>query len=563
MDSTLQAAIDDAVSRVMASAQAAFPRQMTSDGFGLVLRNPTDTSMLTDEFPRYEETEDNHLIRAYDKAISLFTDECRRQRTKVCVRLNASIPFHQLPPELLGDILALAVVEESWVKDLTRLTAVSSFWRQLVESTPRFWTYIENVYDPEIAKMFISRSQCAPLTISFTHPNRDLPTKFDNFVGSIVQHCDRFESLVLQPWLPTKLGLQLFRQGPFPHLKRLSIREYKPLAPVFLPVAPSLRSLCLNQVEMDWALPPSPTLSHLELAWIHNPPPVHTFLAFLSALPILEKISLGWEGTAQVDEGPHDPIHLAHLHTIVMGKSGLVPRAIANAMLTKIEGATYRRLDLSNVPLDVLHAGAPALDEIWGNCNYVEVETHYYSGPPTVNITTHPITGQSVLSLTTKSGSAQLLSQLEETLSWVSLSSPSAAIKLRVGRCGRLPPFIHFGQIDPLIVPASTLQACPRLTSLELGDNVKMDDGFAYLAEPKQDDANNWSWPCPGLEEIDISAWKGFVDGLSKLIQSRWRVSNDPEGTIPRKRLKRFILPPRVKSEVMDALKDGADTYIQ
>lgn len=495
---------------------------------------------------------------AYDQAILLFTREYRRQRAKACERRNAGVPLHQLPLELLVEILLLSVSESSWRKEISLFGSVCGFGKTIVDTSPRFWAYIDLIYGPDITKYFLCNSKSVPLTVTLVTIPSESVDLFPQLVAPLFPHTHRIKSLELETRTRSESIIRLI-SSPFPALRNLAVHILEDESPsslqFTLPAAiPALQSLSLVNTRLHWAPIPSPNLRYIELVELPNSPSVPIFLDILSNLPLLESVTLrSWdrvreEGASQVQQ---QAVHLPHLKTLILAR---IPHAITRAMLANVVGATYRRFEVADTPLDLLLNGTVVLEPFWAEFEAIQVlafadrrraqATNYIISRPILQDTHSPS-----FKIDIQVHPPQWGRQLEETLQWLSAMS-STAIQLKVGE--HLSSFDDYFMADylnpdhsaPLTLSASVASSCPSVISFEVGSKVNVDEILDYLSEPDQDEAGTRSWRWPNLEVFNLKSWSGDQDKLKRLGKARWEVPGDvAENGLVRSQLKQLVLP--------------------
>lgn len=244
-------------------------------------------------------------------------------------------------------------------------------------------------------------------------------------------------------------------------------------------------------------------------------------------------------------------VHLRNLRNLMLEG---VPRLITRAVLTAVKAARYREVEADDVRLDELQSSSASFVAIWERFQSIVVEARHrevWLVESSLNSRRVPILSRFRVKI--KSPSSHIPLPLEETLRWVSTLSPSTpSIRLSI-----LPS-------NPLVVTASILQACPGLSYLRLEQEVLMDAAFGYLSRPIKTDAGRWSWPCPGLEEVNIKKWRGSELKLLALARARWEEPGGyGEGVVPRKRLRTLLVPRHLKLDrlISDVLQNCAHNY--
>ncbi|KDR78756.1 hypothetical protein GALMADRAFT_137766 [Galerina marginata CBS 339.88] len=235
--------------------------------------------------------------RIFETKIAL--EKMLKRHTELRARMNRSHNpiIHRLPPELPSYIFELCVPinspSTSSMIDIELcapliIGAVCRGWRQIAWSTPRIWTFISILLEPqkfpvryELAREWLNRSGQLPLTIHITAPatiSPSLDSHFGPMIEFINQHSSRWKelhltvpprfvsrfcgdsggapvlhTLKLQYMLPNLLSSRDIPENPF------SLKHGKPM-----PSNVSISKFCSRGVDIEWGY-----ITHLSLGSIN------------------------------------------------------------------------------------------------------------------------------------------------------------------------------------------------------------------------------------------------------------------------------------------------------
>lgn len=167
------------------------------------------------------------------------------------------VPISGLPPELLSLIISLSLpmmnpMHEKWqyrecwryMAGVYKLRCVSAIWRDLIDTTPSFWTLISLSWPQEIVKTALTRSATSPIIIQ--HFPLELPAHADwstrsrEFLRLVHPHRSRWIAAILA--IPMRHLSELF-DAPTPRLHTLKLSltggSPRPLNPELLSLTPT------------------------------------------------------------------------------------------------------------------------------------------------------------------------------------------------------------------------------------------------------------------------------------------------------------------------------------
>lgn len=268
--------------------------------------------------------------QAYDRAIQLFTEECRRQQCDLNERSNATVRFNRLPVEISARILFLVFCGSKFV--LQRLLQVARYWRKLIHAAPRFWAKIANHDHPAVTSAFLRNSKSVPLSIFLC--SSGIP--FDNFFDLLYPHTSRLHTFDIR-CVATHPGLDILLST-LPSLRRLSIEGD------FLALLPSTMT------------PPSPILSlrHLTLVEVQSWC-LAKLVDWLTSLLELRSIQFhDWRRTPEAMEAvlPESPRRVVSLPQLESVEVEYVPSSVSRALMASVVPTGLRRLEFDNLHPD-------------------------------------------------------------------------------------------------------------------------------------------------------------------------------------------------------------------
>ncbi|KAG8989313.1 hypothetical protein FRB94_014484 [Tulasnella sp. JGI-2019a] len=141
-------------------------------------------------------------IHALDACFDKFTTETHQIIANRRRSYNASLPIHQLPQELMSEILTLAIISQgeeytitglSYMQGLQNFASVSSAWARLIKDTPSFWTKVSDEYPPPLLHQTLLRPRGHLLDVKVT--NKIEATSIDLFISLVSDHIHRWRSV--------------------------------------------------------------------------------------------------------------------------------------------------------------------------------------------------------------------------------------------------------------------------------------------------------------------------------------------------------------------------------
>ena len=180
--------------------------------------------------------------------------------------------IHELPPEILLDIIVETVKETRWSSYYDRLYSlmlVCSGWASLIKSTPKLW-YLVDKDRPDRIPLVLRRSN--PMSLTIEHHKMGFRPDLDD---ALFQECQRWESIWIKQSSEDSEGdlPRRLKTSSLPIMKTLQVTgkaQWKPLWNLFGPHAPKLESLRLIRCSLPYDSPVFDNLRTLELAKVGN-----------------------------------------------------------------------------------------------------------------------------------------------------------------------------------------------------------------------------------------------------------------------------------------------------
>ncbi|KAG8893862.1 hypothetical protein FRC01_013301, partial [Tulasnella sp. 417] len=203
---------------------------------------------------------------------------------------NAQAPIHRLPPELLAEIMVYTIDWMYWgTWQLRILATVSTYWRDIILSSPRCWSVLDGLHEPQEWKAVLAHNPAGFIDLrcaAFSHE------RVDEFVPLAVAEAPRTGTLTL--WVDDENDLMERVFGvPFPALRDLLVHNSatdQKLIPS-LGEGVNLRHVELYRTGMRWDEPRLTNLTTLCLAALIGGVPTASQLhTLLSCSPNLERL---------------------------------------------------------------------------------------------------------------------------------------------------------------------------------------------------------------------------------------------------------------------------------
>ncbi|KAG8959417.1 hypothetical protein FRC00_001637 [Tulasnella sp. 408] len=100
---------------------------------------------------------------------------------------NAQAPIHRLPPELLAEIMVYTIDWMYWgTWQLRILSMVSTYWRDIILSSPRCWSVLDGLHEPEEWKAVLAHNPAGTIDLRGSTENGHSHTLGDKTANSII-----------------------------------------------------------------------------------------------------------------------------------------------------------------------------------------------------------------------------------------------------------------------------------------------------------------------------------------------------------------------------------------
>lgn len=212
---------------------------------------------------------------------------------------NCFIPLHQFPIEVLMKIIHFSLdTEVDYYDDLTSRRLICSYWKEIIDVHPRFWSVLHNDMTHSQVRMCLGRSEAAPLAVYYVR--EDTMSEQDvTFILATTLHVDR--------WEIHKIVVNTFGGARWPYLEQAAprLRELcitvgaSPHEPwqaptnLFSGEAPFLQDVELRGFPIFWNTGVLNSLHSLALSNIGEPgPTVQELVDILVASPALKTLKL-------------------------------------------------------------------------------------------------------------------------------------------------------------------------------------------------------------------------------------------------------------------------------
>ncbi|KAG8910259.1 hypothetical protein FRC01_006430 [Tulasnella sp. 417] len=229
---------------------------------------------------------------------------CTRQTQEAIGRLNhrrnSFLPIHQLPLEILGRSIYLAIYFdlEPFSKRLSTLSTVCKRWHEVIQSLPRFWSVLDCRTRPSTLQHILSRSMNTPLLVNCDA--RHHPANVGWFLDTVLPHSARWESLYYCGSANSLGEVATVFESPTPTLSDFYVyntdfeqAKQGVAQPLFhLSEGRNLRDVHLRAAVLSCDSPRMTDLRSLQLTWLSSPPSVADLSACLLQSPRLDSLVL-------------------------------------------------------------------------------------------------------------------------------------------------------------------------------------------------------------------------------------------------------------------------------
>ncbi|KAG8908041.1 hypothetical protein FRB99_000859 [Tulasnella sp. 403] len=288
-----------------------------SQALDILLRDAAHSNGLP--FPRDLDTPYDAIIahvKLLECSAHALHEEVISRRVALYRKRNVHAPLLQLPPEIFGRILYLAVEDDhypTWRRRL--LCLVGRAWNHAIRSTPDLWTFVESRDSSKQVDDALRLSGQLPLRIKW---NKRCTQNLDKFISQ----SRRWGELEIVDYRPPDEQTASLLAATTSNLTSLSIFSIGSRSDGYVALmggGANLRYLNLRGLCMNWGSARLSGLITLYLSAISNPPSVSRLLEILVASPHINTLELcNWE--CREDQARIPPIlpsltfpHLVHL----------------------------------------------------------------------------------------------------------------------------------------------------------------------------------------------------------------------------------------------------------
>lgn len=275
--------------------------------------------------------------------------------------LAARPSIHQLPTELLIDILLYSINWNSWdIRELQQRALVSRYWRDLVLNTSSFWTVLDSRSPPRVWDVILFRNPATSMEIRIWG---SCSSHFISLAFLIIPRC---QALSVDLSVSAEQQILAFCASCFPKLSCVDARGIGfGLQPITLDFGAGVpfRYLHIRRLSTCWGSPRLAGLLSLKLIHISDPHPTFQQLhAALSSSPQLFELSLidsRWPEVAEADSANLGLIQLPHLVELTFQE---IPSSLSNALIPRIRTSRCQRLLAQSSGLRLGRSGETIFD---------------------------------------------------------------------------------------------------------------------------------------------------------------------------------------------------------
>ncbi|KAG8897164.1 hypothetical protein FRC00_004718, partial [Tulasnella sp. 408] len=138
-------------------------------------------------------------LAANVEALEDILASCTRQTKEAVGRLNhrrnSFLPIHQLPLEILGRAIYLAIHFdlEPFSRRLWTLSTVCKRWHEVIQNMPQFWSVLDCRTQPATVQYVLGRSMNIPLFVNCDTRPHGSDVRW--FLDAVLPHSARWESM--------------------------------------------------------------------------------------------------------------------------------------------------------------------------------------------------------------------------------------------------------------------------------------------------------------------------------------------------------------------------------
>ncbi|KAG8874064.1 hypothetical protein FRB97_006195, partial [Tulasnella sp. 331] len=268
---------------------------------------------------READTRSADLRRVHDRKATEYRDQRMAEYEQ-----NSSLPIHKIPIELFRGILEMVMHEGSINAILWPLARVSKYWKQVVISTPQWWSRLNDNMSETDLRWSLYWSNGALLDVS-SYPGEDLGDSYSRTVASV---SEQWRSLQGR-YVPQMVLSRLKSHAPVLQHLRLVGRGFSSSAdttnrrPVELGEGLGLTSLSLERVYTTWNHSRLGNLRSLVLTSISGSyaPSLPQLICLVSSSQRLEELKivcLELKSSAEEERLPVEKVNLPNLVSFVL-----------------------------------------------------------------------------------------------------------------------------------------------------------------------------------------------------------------------------------------------------
>ncbi|KAG8947877.1 hypothetical protein FRC04_010235 [Tulasnella sp. 424] len=239
-------------------------------------------------------------IEALQDILASCTRETQEAIARLNHRRNSFLPIHQLPVEILGRTIYLAIHfdREPFPKRLSTLSTVCKRWNTTIQTSPEFWSVLDCRTRPTTVQYFLNRSMNAPLFIKcHTRPHG---SGLGSFLNVVLPHSARWESLYYCGSARSLGEVATVSDTPTTILADLYVYNIEfeqakqgVAQPLFtLSEGRNLRDVHLRAATLSCDSPRLASLRSLQLTWLSSPPSVAELSRIILQSPRLDSLVL-------------------------------------------------------------------------------------------------------------------------------------------------------------------------------------------------------------------------------------------------------------------------------
>ncbi|KAG9023628.1 hypothetical protein FS837_005693, partial [Tulasnella sp. UAMH 9824] len=289
---------------------------------------------------------------------------CTRQIQKAVARLNhrrnSFLPIHQLPLEILGRALYLAIHFdlEPFSKRLWTLSTVCKRWHEVIQTTPQFWSVLDCRTRPSTVRYVLGRSMNTPLFVNYDTRPQYQTVRW--FLDAIRPHSARWESLYYCGSAHCLGEIATVFDSPTPILADFYVyntdfeqAKTRVAQPLFtLSEGRNLRDVHLRAAILSYDSPRLVSLRSLQLTWLSSPPSVAELSEIILQSPRLDSLVLAHffptaKAPAPSPAQPAFSILMSELQDLEILD---VPRCYYFELLARLEAPRCNRVRLGDRP---------------------------------------------------------------------------------------------------------------------------------------------------------------------------------------------------------------------